>query len=163
MKVITQFLSIVAACLTLVAGQAVRAESRTVISDIELAHGGTLSGLVVDQQGQALGNKEVALQQGNTVVARTVTDARGNFKISGLNSGVYELQTAGKTSAHRLWAADVAPPSAHRGIMVVSQSGAVRGQVAGLGGLGGAGAAAAAATAGYFIYDEVINDRDPAS
>jgi len=164
MKCIGRIVTVVAVCAMLTASYAAQAESRSPISDIQLGQGGTFRGQVVDRQGQPLVDREVTLRQGEQTVARAKTDTQGHFVVSGLNGGVYTLQAAGQTSAHRLWPAQAAPPSARRGVMIVSGPSAVRGQAAALGGLGGVGAAAAVATGGYFLYDEVINDDDsPAS
>jgi len=164
MKYIPQVLSTTAACFVMMVGYAVQAEARSVISDIELGANGTLSGQVVTQQGQPVANRDVTLKQGETAIAHAKTDDQGNFVIAGLNNGIYELHSAGKVSVHRLWTQHVAPPAAHRGIMVVSGTAAVRGQAAALGGLGGVGTAAAATAAGYFVYDEYIDDdKKPAS
>ena len=142
--------------------QLVQAESRSIVSDIQLGQDGTFHGQIVNRQGHPVANQQVTLKQGEATIAHAKTDGQGNFTIGDLNSGVYILQTANSTSIHRLWAPHVAPPAAHPGVMVVSDSQAVRGQLGALGGLGGLGAAALFATGGYFLIDE-ITDNGPAS
>lgn len=161
-----QTFAVAAACVVMVLAQTASAESRTasVISDIQLAQSGTLQGQVVNREGKAVARTEVNLLQGDTAVARTTTDERGNFSFARLNTGVYSLEAAGSTSLHRVWSAAVAPPSARPGVLIVSDTQAVRGQVAGLAGLGGLGGVAAASAViagGYYLVDEVINDDDP--
>ena len=164
MKFTRSILAITAACLVVTLGSIAHAESPRVISDVQLGANGSLSGQIVNPQGQPIASRAVTLKQGEVTVARTKTDAKGNFTVAGLNNGIYTLETAEQASMHRLWAAHIAPPSARRGVMVVSETGTVRGQAAGLGGLGTVGTAALIGTGGYFFYEEVIDDdKKPAS
>lgn len=159
-----QIIAVGAACCALLAPQMVQAEGGSVIGDIQLGRGGTLSGQVVNRQGQPVAQREVTLVQGEHMVARATTDERGNFAVSGLQSGVYGIQSNGRTSVHRLWTAQTAPPAAHRGVMIVSGAPAVRGQIGGFSALGAVGAGAAA-VGGYVLLDEYVldNDHKPAS
>ncbi len=171
-RLMGQMFAASAACCALMLSNTILAEapasgaqqSRSIIGDIQLGQDGTLRGQVVNRQGQPVANREVTLLQGEGTVARATTDERGNFSVAGLRSGVYGIQSAGQTSVHRLWSANVAPPSAHTGVMLVSGPQAVRGQAAGLSGLGAVGAGAAA-VGGYFVLDEYVldDDKKPAS
>ena len=105
----------------------------------------------------------MTLLQGDQVIARTRSDEQGRFTFANVRSGVYEVETAGQRNYYRVWASNIAPPSAVPSMLMVDGRSIVRGQVAGLGGLGTAAAAGGLGLGGYFVYDQVINNDDPAS
>lgn len=102
--------------------------SMPVVTDVALGEGGTLVGQVVDQQGQAVANTPVIIHQQEQEVASTATDANGQFRVSGLHGGVYQVSAAQGTAVYRLWAPQTAPPAAQASAMLVSNPGIVRGQ-----------------------------------
>ena len=99
------------------------------ISDVALGAGGQLTGWVVDAEGRPVGESPVVLLQKGRKVAQAVTDARGQFQVSRLRGGVYQVVAAQGGGVYRLWAPATAPPSAAKGVMVVTQSDVIRGQI----------------------------------
>jgi hypothetical protein len=98
------------------------------VQDVSLDHNGCLRGQLVDSNGTSLSATAVRLQQFGRVIGQASTDAQGNFAVSGLRAGMYEL-TANQTScAIRVWTAAAAPPSATSKILVVDRRDVVRGQ-----------------------------------
>jgi hypothetical protein len=96
--------------------------------DIALSKGGTLIGQVVDGQGRALDGAAVSINKDGKEIARTVTSKDGNFSVTGLRGGTYEL-TAGQTKGvYRLWSEKVAPPAAKAQALLVSSNQTIRGQ-----------------------------------
>ena len=85
-----------------------------------LQDGGTLVGQVVDQQGNPLGNTRVTVLQQDQEVANAATDANGNFQVSGLRGGIYQVAAGQGMAVYRVWAPNTAPPSAQASAMVVS-------------------------------------------
>jgi hypothetical protein len=116
-----------------------RSAKATRINDVALGANGTLSGLVVDEQGYPLGGALVTVHQGKTVLAKAVSSKSGTFKVSRLRAGVYQVTAGGTTEVFRVWAENTAPPSARKGLLMVVGNQVVRGQVVG-GGLSTAGA-----------------------
>jgi len=103
-------------------------------------------GQVVDGQGQALPQAEVALHVAGRPIGTAKTDPRGLFAFRGLKGGVYQLTAAEGQAICRVWAAGTAPPSARQAAPVVAGGNLARGQLGGLfqgygplGGLGGLG------------------------
>jgi len=102
----------------------------TKMFDVALSAGGTFTGRVVDHTGAAIEGSEVIIRQGQTEVARAISDRSGSFTVSNLKNGVYTF-TAGSTSGtYRLWSEKTAPPSANaQGLLILGENGA-RGQFA---------------------------------
>ena len=107
------------------------AEVKT-ISDIELAAGGTFKGQVLNAEGLALGGVELTLHQGTEQVARTVTDQDGQFAVSNLRGGVYQVNAENTQEIYRLWSEGTAPPAAEQEVAIVSSPEVVRGQIGGV-------------------------------
>ena len=61
------------------------------INDVALDDSGQLVGRVVDAQGQPRDGVLVVLRQGRREVARTTTDARGQFTLLNIPGGLYQL------------------------------------------------------------------------
>ena len=99
--------------------------------DVTLAPGNVLWGQVQTSQAAPLGNADLVVTQAGREVARTATDAQGNFQISGIRGGTYTLATAGSATTIRVWTANAAPPSAQHGVLLVERGDVVRGQGAG--------------------------------
>jgi hypothetical protein len=96
--------------------------------DVALSDGGTLVGQLVDAQGAPLANAPVALLVGGKEVVRGTTNERGEFTVTGLKGGVYEVAAPGYQGIYRLWAPRTAPPAANQGMLMVAQGDFVRGQ-----------------------------------
>ena len=109
------------------------------INDVALAANGTLSGLIVDEQGYPLDGALVTVHQGKKVLGKAVTNKRGTFSVSRLRAGVYQVTAGNSTEVFRVWAEKTAPPSARKGLLMVSGNQVVRGQILG-GGLSTGGA-----------------------
>lgn len=97
------------------------------IRDLALGTGGTLSGQVVNSQGQAQGNTQVTVWQQEQKVATATTDAEGNFAVAGLRGGVHQVAAGEGVQVYRFWATNTAPPAASNRAMLVSDSNIVRG------------------------------------
>ena len=101
------------------------------VSDVALQDGGILAGQVLDRQGVPLAGAPVVLRQNDVEVASTATDANGQFHVSGLRGGLYQVAVGQEVRVYRLWAARTAPPSAQPAALLVSGNEVVRGQCCG--------------------------------
>ncbi len=116
-------------CLPQTALAAAAAPNRPqLVTDVELRQGGILLGQVVDPQGMPLAKVSVSLQDQAREIARAKTDANGYFAVRGLRGGVYQIVAAEGHGAFRLWTPGHAPPTSHKGALVVAGRQAVRGQ-----------------------------------
>ncbi|MBN1854824.1 MAG: carboxypeptidase regulatory-like domain-containing protein [Pirellulales bacterium] len=95
-------------------------QSNGAIADIALGPDGLLIGRIVNAQGQPMSNIPVSIRQINQEVARTTTDENGTYVIRDLQGGVYHVVAGNGTRICRLWASQTAPPSALKGLLVVS-------------------------------------------
>lgn len=93
-----------------------------VTTDVALAAQGMLVGQVVDQQGIAIPSARVVVRQNDRDLVGTMTDRSGNFAVSGLRSGTYQLAAANGQAKVRLWTANAAPPVANSRVMIVAGS-----------------------------------------
>ena len=109
------------------------------INDVALGENGTLSGLIVDEQGYPLDGALVTIHQGKKVLGKAVTNKSGTFSVSRLRAGVYQVTAGNSAEVFRVWAENTAPPAARKGLLMVSGNQVVRGQILG-GGLSTAGA-----------------------
>ena len=80
--------------------------------DVALTAGGSLSGQVVDRQGNAVADVAFQMKQGNQMVVDTRTDELGRFQVKALQGGVYQVAAAGQARQIRVWAPQTAPPNA---------------------------------------------------
>lgn len=117
----------------------VRTVAANAVLDIGLTQGGTFTGRVVDQTGTALEGAEVVIKQGQTEVARMITDKQGSFVARNLKGGVYTVASGATEGTYRVWAETTAPPSAHDQILIVKGQNGTRGQVGAMRGQGGGG------------------------
>ena len=62
------------------------------------------------------------------MVASTRTDSEGKFALTGVQAGVYQLQSGNVSGTYRVWAPQTAPPSASQGILLVAGQDVVRHQ-----------------------------------
>lgn len=98
------------------------------ISDIALGAEGSLSGLVVDVQGLPVSQAPVVLRQAGQPGAAVTTDRLGQFRISGVPGGTYQLTVGSQSRLLRLWATETAPPQAKPMAVVVVGDQVLRGQ-----------------------------------
>jgi len=98
------------------------------VTDVALADGGTLVGQVVDRQGLPLTGAAVVVRQNEQEFASTVSDVNGQFRLSGLRGGLYQITAGQGVGTYRLWAPNTAPPTAQSSALVVSGDELVRGQ-----------------------------------
>ncbi len=114
------------ACLGMFVGQIARA-AQPLVNDVALGHGGTLVGKVVNRQGVAQSNVPVRISQMGQVVAETFTNAQGDFQVTDLRGGVYQIETSQGVGVYRLWAEHTAPPAANDGALIIHGDDAVAG------------------------------------
>jgi hypothetical protein len=95
--------------------------------DIKLTTAGELNGRVVTAEGKAIDGAAVTISQNNKPVAKAISTASGEFKVSGLKTGLYQVSAGQQTQFVRVWPQDVAPPAAVAQATIV-QSAVVRGQ-----------------------------------
>jgi hypothetical protein len=101
------------------------------VSDVALGEGGVLSGQVVNRQGVPVPGASVVLRQNDVEVGGAATDLHGQFRVSGLRGGLYQVGAGQGAGIYRLWAARTAPPSAQTAALVVSGNDVIRGQCCG--------------------------------
>jgi hypothetical protein len=99
------------------------------IVDVALSEQGTLQGSVIDPQGSPVPRVSVIVGQTGQAKAYAQTGAEGQFSVSGLRGGVYQVMSGQGAGTFRLWAADTAPPGARHSAMIVTRSTTVRGQM----------------------------------
>jgi len=95
---------------------------------------GSFQGRVVDHTGTPVANAAVVIRQGNKEIAKSKTDQHGQFAVTGLKGGVYEVASGKTTGVYRVWQETVAPPAAkEQALLVLGQNGE-RGQFGSIGG-----------------------------
>jgi hypothetical protein len=122
------------------------------VTDVALQDGGAFVGQVVDQQGLPVRGVTVQIRQEDREVAGAVTDTDGQFRVSGLHGGVYQVVAGQTSTVYRLWAPQTAPPAARPAALLVSGQDVVRGQAGGLGWAAVCGAAAGGVAAVPFMH-----------
>jgi hypothetical protein len=124
-------MALVLACAGMVAPQqmfaAAVAPSEQGVRDLSLGANGTLTGQVVNSQGQAQAGAQVQVFQQEQKVASATADADGNFSVAGLRGGVHQIAAGEGVQVYRFWSANTAPPAATNRAMLVSDSNVVRG------------------------------------
>jgi hypothetical protein len=132
------------------------------VLDIGLTKDGVFAGRVVDHTGTPVDKADVAIRQGQVVVAHATTDSQGRFAVKGIKGGVYEVASGQTVGTYRVWNETVAPPAAkEQALLVLGQNG-TRG---GFGAMGGgsillAAAVVAALVVGIIAIDEANDDDD---
>ena len=101
---------------------------RSQVIDIELRGDGALVGQSLSNTGMPRLAASITLVQDNEVVSESRTNPDGEFSITGLRGGVYELRTDTSTRMVRLWAPGTAPPSAVDAAILIDGDNIVRGQ-----------------------------------
>jgi len=99
--------------------QTAQVAARVQIADVLLTNG-TLTGKVVDAQGQILGGSVIKVSLGNKEVASAVAAKNGEFEVKNLTTGVYQVSTGQTQAAVRLWEGQAAPPSAKKNVLLVN-------------------------------------------
>ncbi|GIW93684.1 MAG: hypothetical protein KatS3mg110_1725 [Pirellulaceae bacterium] len=101
-------------------------EARAV--DIHLGPQGELRGVYVDETGRGQAGVPIEIRHQLRPVARCVTGVDGEFCVTGLRGGLYQVVGPNAATAARLWAAGTAPPQAAERLTVAAQTDLVRGQ-----------------------------------
>ena len=96
--------------------------------DVTLGTGGTLSGHVVDPQGAPRAGVAVALYRDQQQLQADTTGADGQFTLTNLTGGMYQLSDGNTVMVLRCWREGTAPPHATAHVLLGGQS-ATRGQV----------------------------------
>jgi hypothetical protein len=98
------------------------------VLDVSLGKDGTFTGRAVTANGTPVEGAEVVVKQGNAEVAHSVTDKNGQFAMSNLKVGAYQVKSGNTEGMVRLWTEQTAPPSAKpHGLLVLGDNGS-RGQ-----------------------------------
>jgi hypothetical protein len=100
----------------------------TAIRDVALPASQVLGGQILDAEGSPQVGVAVSLTKGGAMVASTRTDSEGKFALTGVQAGVYQLQSASASGTYRVWAPQTAPPSASQGILLIAGQDVVRQQ-----------------------------------
>ena len=98
------------------------------IRDVALDTSGTLTGFLIDPQGQPEAAVPVMIHEGKRRIAIVETNARGQFRVTGLKGGVYQISSPKGTALFRLWKNGTAPRKASEYAIVVIDAKVVRGQ-----------------------------------
>ena len=109
-------------------GLSPRNTGRPVIHDVALDANTSLHGEVRDVDGKLQPNTDVSLWLRAVIVQRARTDRFGRFAFRGLRGGTYQIRTAATSVTCRAWRAATAPPRAQTTILLLVNTGAVRGQ-----------------------------------
>lgn len=97
------------------------------IRDVSLNEQGVLIGQILDGRGGGVAGVPIHMQQDQTRVMSSETDASGRFLVGSLRGGVYQLTVGRQQYVIRVWTHGTAPPSATMGFQ--AQDGLVsRGQ-----------------------------------
>jgi uncharacterized protein with FMN-binding domain len=95
---------------------------------------GRFQGRVVDHAGSPVANAPVVIRQGEKEVAKTTTNQHGQFAVTGLKGGVYEVSSGKTVGIYRVWQETATPPAAkEQALLILGQNGE-RGQFGSMGG-----------------------------
>jgi hypothetical protein len=128
------------------------------INDVALDAQGVFNGIVADKDGRPLGFSQVVIAQGKRVIAKTKTNARGEFKVAKLRGGNYQVVVARQIGHVRLWKNGTAPPKAMKQALLISKP-IVRGQSA-IGGFGGGAGLLNLAAGVAAVTLGIVNNND---
>ena len=104
------------------------AASASGVVDLVLSADGRAHGWLLDSQGQAVEGAIVILRQGRSDVLKTMTDQTGQYELTGITSGTYQLQAGNQGRVIRVWDAATAPPAARPHLTLVCEASVIRGQ-----------------------------------
>jgi hypothetical protein len=90
------------------------------ITDIELDRQGRLRGFFVDTNGKPEALKKVQIRQGKKLVAETKTDRDGEFHVSKLRGGIYQIVSDDQAAVVRVWSNGTAPPKSKDAVLLVT-------------------------------------------
>lgn len=107
-------------------------EASPIIRDVALSSDGMFLGQFISSDGQPVSAAVVVVRAGDQTIAESVTDAEGQFRLSGIAPGVYDVTVGDTTETVRVWSHVAAPPSAATNALI-SQP-VVRGQFGSYGG-----------------------------
>jgi hypothetical protein len=96
--------------------------------DLALAADGVLQGQLVDGNGAALAQRNVAIWSNGHQVAQAATQGDGTFCVRGLRGGAHVLTTDHVGTVCRFWSEGTAPPSAAQKVLVIDDATVARGQ-----------------------------------
>ena len=97
--------------------------------DISLSQNGVFSGKVVDAQARPVEKAEILFRQSGKQVAKVSTSRNGDFDVTGLTPGVYQIVVLpDRTLTVRVWNKRSAPPVARPELLIVIGDDTIRGQ-----------------------------------
>ncbi len=102
------------------------AESK--ILDVALTTDGVMQGQVLSEQGQAIDGAKVVISQKQVKLLETTTNAAGLFGVVGMKSGLYQIDSPGKSQIVRVWSHQIAPENSKQVATLVQNNATVRGQ-----------------------------------
>jgi len=91
------------------------------ISDVSLDRHGALHGSFVNSGGLPQAGILIIARQDKLDPRTARTDAKGDFTLSGLKGGNWNITVGSKTSWVRVWTADVAPPAAKSSLLLTGK------------------------------------------
>ena len=133
--------------------------------DVALSPEGSLTGVIVDEQGRPLKDSEVVLSQSRNAILKAKTDAKGRFEFKSMKAGLYQLSSGKHGGLVRLWSDKTAPKLAKKqALMVAGDARLVRAQddfmdFTGMGMVAALGLGIAGVTLGAIILSKV-NDAE---
>jgi hypothetical protein len=108
--------------------QSSRADETVSIDDIALDSHGTFRGQVFSENGTPASEITIHVLKNGRALTTVTTDREGQFEISGLRGGVYQLMAGDSVVNYRVWAPRTAPPAAQQFALLVDDHGLVRAQ-----------------------------------
>ena len=104
------------------------ANSQSVVTDVALQDGGVLKGQLVDSSGAPHTNMQVVLAKNGKLVETAKSNQNGQFVVTNMKAGVYQINTPQSSGVFRVWAPRTAPPNSKAGVLMISGGDVVRGQ-----------------------------------
>ena len=95
--------AIVLACVGMIVpnGAMAAGPAKAGVADVALATDGRLVGQVVSAEGRAIDGAVVTVRRSGHELVQAVTDKSGQFAVSGLDAGVYEVAVGQQVAAQR--------------------------------------------------------------
>ncbi len=104
------------------------ANSQAVVTDVALQDGGVLKGQLVDSSGAPHTNMQVVLAKNGKLVETAKSNQNGQFVVTNMKAGIYQISTPHSSGIFRVWAPRTAPPNSKAGVLMISDGDVVRGQ-----------------------------------